>query len=480
MENKISLNKNPTILVVDDDLSLLRVLEHHLLEAGYQVHREQSANAAHAKIVSINPQILISDLRMPEMTGLQLQQRCRDLLPDLMVILLTGFPNVEDAVEAMRMGAYDFIQKPVDREHLLQVVKKASDLLALRKENTQLRNLVENFLGFDNMVGQSEAMKKVYEQARQMSQSSAPVMILGETGTGKELLAKAIHRNGNRSSGPFIAVNCAAIPGDLLEAELFGYRKGAFTGAHIERSGKVLAAQGGSLFLDEIGDMPLDLQPKLLRVLQEKKVDVLGDVNSVSVDFRLICSTHRDLKQLINDGKFREDLFYRLNVVPITLPPLRERRNDIPLLFIRFLKMESERENKVPLTIDQDLLQALAQLNWFGNVRELENLAKRLVALNTSGKITVSELPELNQKNHPDINNGVFNQQYPVLPVEGFDIETWTDTLILAALKKHEWNQSRTAKYLNISRNTLTYRIDKRGLQREDEVSRASPADNSL
>ncbi len=456
------------ILIVDDDVTLLRVLEHHLTAEGYQVEKENRPEAALKRIEAFHPHILLTDLRMPGLTGHDVLAHVREKSPETLVIMLTGFPTVEDAVKAMRSGAYDFIQKPVDREHLLRVVRKAADILDLRRENLQLRNLVENFLGFDNMVGHSPGMQKVYAQARQVAASSASIILLGETGTGKELLARAIHRASPRRDKPFVAVNCAAIPSELLESELFGHVKGAFTGAISDRIGRFQAAEGGTLFLDEIGDLPQSLQAKLLRVIQERVVEPIGSRQPLPVDFKLISATHRDLKKRVEEGLFREDLYYRLHVVPIVIPPLRDRKEDIAPLFMRFLKLEADKEGRTPLVTDPEVLKCLEQFTWPGNVRELENLARRMVALNTSGKLSLEDLspPYCDVLESPATSPAFSPGLLPELPEKGLDLEAWVDGLVLKALEKHQWNQSRTARYLNITRNTLLYRMDKRRLQK--------------
>ena len=449
-----------TIFVVDDDASLCKVVVHQLSQEGYSVSHETDPLAARAKISRDRPTIVISDLRMPGLSGHDILAHCRAESPETAVIVMTGYPTVDDAVEAMRVGAFDFLQKPVDRPQLLRVLDKACEMLDLRRENSLLRTMVDNYLGLDQMVGQSPAMQKVYTQARQIAQSSANLIIIGETGTGKELLAKSIHRLGPRVNKPFEAINCAAIPADLLESELFGHVKGSFTGATADRDGRILASAGGTLFLDEIGDLPSSLQPKLLRVLQEKVVEPIGSRHAIPVDFRLICATHRDLPAMVKDGSFREDLFYRIQVVPLELPPLRERREDIALLFMRFLRDESNREKRQPLEVDPMVLREISAQDWPGNVRELENLARRIFALNATGKVGLDDLPwktsGLGRSNDLLLSGS--------LPEEGFDLEEWTDQLILKALAKNEGNKSRTARYLGISRNTLQYRMEKHGL----------------
>ena len=448
------------IFVVDDDASLCKVIVHQLSQEGYSVSHDTDPIAARTHITAERPTIVISDLRMPGLSGHDILAHCRADSPATAVIVMTGYPTVDDAVEAMRVGAFDILQKPVDRPQLLRVIDKACEMLELRRENSFLRTIVDNYLGLDQMVGQSPAMQKVYAEARQVAQSSANLVIFGETGTGKELLAKSIHRLGPRVNKPFEAINCAAIPADLLESELFGHVKGSFAGATEDRSGRILASAGGTLFLDEIGDLPPSLQPKLLRVLQEKVVEPIGARQAIPVDFRLICATHRDLLSMVKDGLFREDLFYRIQVVPIELPPLRARREDIALLFMRFLRDESTREKRQPLEVDPLVLREITAQEWPGNVRELENLARRLFALNVTGKVGLEDLPwKASGQGKPSES-----MLCGCLPEEGFDLEYWTDQVILKALAKNEGNKSRTARYLGISRNTLQYRMEKHGL----------------
>jgi DNA-binding NtrC family response regulator len=475
-----------SILIVDDDPSLARVLEHHLQEAGYQVSKCLNSVEGLERLDREKPDILFSDLRMPGLNGHELLQQAKAKHSELLVIMLTGFPTLNDAIEAMRHGAYDFLQKPVDRGQLLRVVGKAADLIALRRENERLRSLVDTYAGFGGLVGEAPQLRRVIAQAKQVAESQAPVLVLGETGTGKELLAKAIHSSSPRHAAPFIAINCSAIPAELMESELFGHMKGAFTGAIQNRPGRIQAAAGGTLFLDEVGDLPLSLQPKLLRVLQEKQVEPIGSHRGISVDFRLIAATHRDLAAMVQAGTFREDLYYRLNVIPLTLPPLRERREDIPLLFMRLLKRECEREGRLPPQVTPELLQALTRAEWPGNVRELENLARRLLALNHGTTLTLTDWKETENAFHATgpLTSSRIGAGFPQkkegrpvldvdslpdfdLPESGLDLEGLNDAVVVKALQMHQSNQSATARYLGISRNSLIYRMEKRGLQRE-------------
>ncbi|MBD3419261.1 MAG: response regulator [Chitinivibrionales bacterium] len=447
------------ILIIDDDMSLVRVMEHHLSEAGYIV-----ASAAHGReglaLQKADPALVIfTDLKMPEMDGIEFMHALRQFDATAGVVVITGFPTIDSAVDAMKAGALDFLQKPVEKEHLLTIARKAVEFAALKSENTRLRRLVAEQLGFGAMIGRSSAMQDVYRQAKQAAASNATVLISGETGTGKEMLAKAVHSAGNRSDKPFVAVNCAAVPASLLESELFGHVKGAFTGAISDRNGLIGEAQSGTFFLDEIGDLPLELQPKLLRLLQEREYQPVGANSIRNADVRFIVATHRDLKELVRIGSFREDLYFRLNVIPLRLPPLRERREDIVPLFMHFLSRIAEREQRRPPRIDKDAARRLECYDWPGNIRELQNLAERIIALHTDELLHAEDLPEPFETAAPVADKGID------LPQSGIDLEQWIDKVVISALDKNDWNQSKAAKFLNISRNTLVYRMDKRKLR---------------
>lgn len=451
------------ILIIDDDQSLLRVIDHHISSAGFVSRAVSEPLEAKILLETDEYDIILSDLKMPKLSGLDLLKiRERAGLKGLFIVM-TGFPSIEKAVEAMKHGAFDFIQKPIDKAHLLRVVEKAREVVFLRYENLQLKSIINDQLDFGNIIARSEGMRKVCTQALQVAPSNVSVLIRGETGTGKELIARAIHQKSRVSKGPFIAMNCAAIPADLLESELFGHTKGAFSGAVTDRMGYFESANTGTLFLDEIGDLPLGLQGKLLRVLQENCIVPLGSSTPRSVQVRVLSATHRNLDDMIHKKQFREDLYYRLNIVSLEIPPLRTRTEDIPLLFNFFLKKQFELEKKVQSVVDKELICVLEKYQWPGNVRELENLARRLVALNCGEIISTTDLPS-----HFLTNPSTQNLQHP-LPEEGIDLEKWIDELVIKALKKNQWNQSKTARYLNISRNTLIYRMEKQGLKQLEE-----------
>lgn len=453
------MNNKRNILIVDDDTSLLRVMEHHLIEAGYAVKTARDGTQGLEVHRETPSSVIFTDLKMPQMDGITFIKAIRESDPHVSIIVITGFPTIDNAVAAMKAGALDFIQKPLEKEHLLAVVQKACTFFELQDENSRLRSLVSEHLNFGNMVGQSSAIKSVYDLARSVADSNATVLINGETGTGKEMLAKALHNHGKRKNKRFVAINCAAVPSNLLESELFGHTKGSFTGAISDRSGLIAEADGGTLFLDEIGDLPLDLQPKLLRVLQEREFHPVGSNKSQKTDARFVVATHRDLNQMVKENTFREDLFYRLHVVPITIPPIRERTDDIIPLFLYFLKAAATEENKLLPGLEKAVTETLEKHSWPGNVREIQNAAQRLMAMHSGEIITVADLPSSLKQMKIETSENF------LLPENGLDLEDWTDKIIFEALKKNQWNQSKTAAYLNISRNSLIYRMNKKSLK---------------
>lgn len=442
------------ILLVDDDRNLLRVLAFHLSEAGFEVVPLSSPRAAIQQLDEA-PDLLITDLRMPEMDGLELLRRVRSRLPQLPVIVLTAFGSIDRAVEAIRKGAADFLAKPFEKEEILHAVRRALQVADLLEENRRLAREVQDRFQFKGITGSSKAFLEVLSMAGQLAAVETTVLITGESGTGKELLARAIHFNSARKSGPFVVVNCAAIPRDLMESELFGYRKGAFTGAMADRKGKFEAAGGGSIFLDEVGELPVNMQAKLLRVLQEREIDMLGESQPRAVDVRVLAATNRKLQEMMEQGEFREDLFYRLSVAPLHVPPLRERREDIPLLAHHILEKLASRTGK-EVRISSVALEALQGYDWPGNVRELENHLERLVVFNRTGTILPEDLPA--QIRRPPKVLGRIRLE---LPDEGFSLEELERDILAAALERHGGNQSRAARYLGISRNTLLYRMQK-------------------
>ena len=452
------------ILVVDDDESLRRITQIQLEEAGYQVVTASNGNQALTSIEEEEPALVISDLRMPGLSGLDLLRQTRSAHPETTVILITAFGTVETAVEAMRAGAYDYITKPIDPDELILMVNRAMERQRLLEEVRNLRASLDEKYGFESLIGRSKALLRALEVASRIADRDSTVLLRGETGTGKDLLAKAIHQNSRRQNQAFVTINCGAIPKELLESELFGHTKGAFTGAFTPKKGKVEMADGGTLFLDEVGELPLELQVKLLRLIQQGEVEKVGALNATTVDVRIIAATHRNLQTLIEDGAFREDLYYRLAVIPIELPPLRERAEDIPELAQHLFVKMKQKHGLPNLRLPPHLIPHFSGYRWPGNVRELENVIERMVVLAVGDEITVGDLPEFLQRSRPSSEAIQFE-----LPPEGISLEAVEKELILKALRRFEWNQTQAAKYLDISRRTLIYRMEKHGLNRELE-----------
>ncbi|HEX7359555.1 MAG TPA: sigma-54 dependent transcriptional regulator [Bryobacteraceae bacterium] len=452
----------PSILVVDDDESLRRVTEVQLEQAGFQTQTAADGSEALAALQKAPSQLVITDLKMPGMSGLELLRRIRAEYPEVVVVVITAYGTVESAVEAMRAGAYDYITKPVHPEELELVAKRALQHLQLLEENRALRSSLDAKYGFESIIGRSRSLLYVLDMAARAAQTDATVLIHGETGTGKELLAKAVHFNSSRRDRPFVTINCGAIPKDLLESELFGHVKGSFTGAVAHRTGKVETADGGTLFLDEIGEMPLELQVKLLRLIQQGEIEKVGAPSSSTVDVRAIAATHRNLEAMIEDGTFREDLYYRLSVIPLELPPLRERLDDIPQLVQHFFAKAKRKYGRENLALPISLLPYFSNYRWPGNIRELENIVERLVVLTPGNEIAVSHLPAFLRKEHASVDELNLD-----LPPQGISLEAIEKELILKALGKFKWNQTHAAKYLDISRKALIYRMEKHGIRAE-------------
>jgi DNA-binding NtrC family response regulator len=446
------------ILVVDDDASFRRVVDYTLKEEGYETTLAANGEEALNLFSETEYSLVLTDVLMPQLGGLELLRRTQAIAPEIPVVVVTAHAAVEDAVHAMREGAFDYIEKPVNRDQLKFVVQKALEIKELRRENTWLRRAVSERLEFKNMIGGSERIQKVFQVAAQAARVDSTVLVLGASGTGKELLAKAIHFASPRRNRPFVVVNCGAIPETLLESELFGHSRGAFTGAVSDRKGKIETADGGTVFLDEIGDLRPQTQVKLLRVLQEKEIDKIGVAKPVKVDVRIIAATHRDLEAMVREGEFREDLYYRLSVIPIRLPSLAERRHDVPLLADFFLKKYAQKFGK-ELTLDRDVFKMLDVYPWPGNIRELENLMERLAALHEGGTVTVDDLPDYMVNRASKVGPVLLN-----IPPDGVDLEQVDKDLIREALERNQWNQTRAARFLRISRNTLIYRMQKYGL----------------
>lgn len=458
------------ILLVDDDESLRRVTQFQLEQAGYEV--ATAAGGAEAlQALQRSPQdIVVTDLRMPGLSGLELLRKIRADYPEISVVIVTAFGTIETAVEAMKAGAYDYVTKPVNPAELVLIIERALERQRLLEEVRTLRSNLDRKYGFENIIGRSERLLYVLELAARAAQSDATVLIHGETGTGKELLAKAIHFNSPRRSKPFVTINCSAIPNDLLESELFGHLKGAFTGATAHKKGRVEMADGGTLFLDEIGELPPPLQAKLLRLLQQGEIEKVGAPAALQVDVRIVAATNRNLQRMVEDGAFREDLYYRLAVIPLEIPPLRERPEDIPDLVDHFFEQSCRKHGRTGLVLPRALISCFTGYRWPGNVRELENVIERLVVLARGREILAEDLPAELRRARPAAQTDRIE-----LSPQGISLESIEKELILWALKKADWNQTRAAALLDLSRKTLIYRMEKHGIRRENAAPGREP-----
>jgi two-component system NtrC family response regulator len=448
------------ILVVDDEESLRRVTQVRLEQAGYFVSTAASGEAALEVLERLPHDLVLTDMMMPGLSGIDLLRRIKAVDRDAQVIVITAYGTVESAVEAIKLGAYDYLTKPIDAEELLLVVSRALEHVSMRQEIAGLRATLDHKYGFENIIGRSRALLRVLDTASRAAQSDSIVLLRGETGTGKELLAKAMHFASRRRERPFVAINCGAIPRDLLESELFGHRKGAFTGAVAHKRGRVESADGGTLFLDEVGELSTDMQVKILRLVQEREIEPVGG-ETHKVDVRLIAATHRNLEAMVEDGAFREDLYYRLTVIPIDMPPLRERGEDIPELVEHFFAKAKEKAGRPALRLPEPLLRHFSGYRWPGNIRELENVIERIAVLARADEVTLEDLPQHLHKVKAEREALELD-----LPESGISLEAVERELILRALQKHDWNQSQAARYLDISRKTLIYRMEKFGLER--------------
>jgi two-component system, NtrC family, response regulator len=445
-----------SVLLVDDDDSLRRVTAYHLEGAGYRVASFASPKTALDALRERPFSLIVTDLLMPEMDGIELLEAARVLRPDTAVVVITAHGDVATAVRAMQLGALDFVEKPFSKERLLVALQRAAEFLELRDENRRLRAVVQQHGSFENILGSSAALKAALADLRLAAASEATVLITGESGTGKELAARAIHLNSPRKGGPFVVVNCAAIPENLIESQLFGHRRGAFTGATEDRKGKFEVASGGTLLLDEVAELPLQLQPRLLRALQEGEIDKIGATSPIHVDVRLVAATNHDLQERVHEGSFREDLFYRLNVVPLRMPALRERREDIPLLSEHFLVKHAKRHERPVPRLAPEVLALFDAYDWPGNIRELENLLERMVVLARGDTITLDDVPETMRREQPRYGGVRMD-----LPAAGIRLEEVERGLLEEALRRSAGNRSAAARYLGISRQTLLYRMGK-------------------
>jgi DNA-binding NtrC family response regulator len=434
-----------SILVVDDEESVRDSLYNWFIEDGYDVACAENAKEALSILESKNYNIILADIKMPGMDGLEMHRRIKSLERDSIVIIMTAFASVDTAVQALKDGAYDYITKPFDPYDLSHLIRNATSELSLKAENEALRERVDTLENVEDLIGNSDAMIKVLGKVKRVAQSNSPVIITGESGTGKELIARAIHSNSQRKFFPLVTVHCGALTESLLESELFGHEKGAFTGAMYNRKGRFEMADGGSIFLDEIGTIYAKMQIELLRVLESKTFVRVGGNKEITSDFRIICATNKDLNTLVRSGKFREDLYYRLNVVNINIPPLRERIEDIPMLVNYFIGKYCTSMSRNIMSIHPAALKRLEMYDYPGNVRELENMIERAIVVGNEKEIRIKDLP---------FENGVMNNS-----IEGLqDLEKKHIKLIL---EKYDWNISRSAKALKVDRVTLYNKIKK-------------------
>ncbi len=446
-----------SILVVDDDAAVLECVEDLLSDAGFKVQMSRSAGDAIALLQDQEFDAVLSDIQMPDKDGFELLTEIRSLRPDMAVVLMTAYGTIRSAVAAMRAGALDYVTKPFESDEIFMALERAFERQALVQENRQLRRAVDGITSFGELVGKSPAMNDIYALIRKISDNQSNILITGESGTGKEVVARTIHFTGTRATQPFVPINCTAMPEGLLESELFGHVRGAFTGAHTTKKGLLETAEGGTLFLDEIGDMPQSLQSKLLRVLQDREVRPVGGNDSVKIDVRIIAATNQDLHQAIEEGNFRKDLYYRLNVIPVPIPPLRERPEDIPVLAESFLRKHSD---DVRYRFTERAVRKLMRAPWPGNARELENCIERAIALADSQEITANDI--LLSSNETVHSQGNIRDILVTLALEHrLSMKELTDSYVDAALEAAQGRKSEAARMLGMNRRTL-YRREER------------------
>jgi two-component system NtrC family response regulator/two-component system response regulator HydG len=444
------------VVVIDDEINAATALETLLREDGYEVTRGHDARAGLALLEKEEPDVVLTDLRMPGMDGIELLSKIKQIRPETMVILMTAYGTVKTAVRAMKLGAEDYLGKPIDVEELEVVLQRALEKKGLVEETRHLRARLEHKYRFDNLVGESPEMLSVFKAIRQVAPSSASVLLLGESGTGKELFAQALHQNSPRRNKPFVRVACAALPETLLESELFGHERGSFTGAISTRAGRFEAADGGTLFLDEIGDISPTVQVKLLRFLEEREFERVGGNKTYKVDVRIVAATHRDLKKKLEDGSFREDLYYRLNVIEIHIPPLRERPGDIPILAQHFLQKYAAANGKELEGISDEVMGLLLAHAWPGNVRELENAMERAVVLATSPTLGALHFPTLRKAGVMDLGASADGTG---LRIPGSTLAQIEQEAILRTIESVEGSTSRAAAILDISPRKIQYKL---------------------
>jgi len=457
-----------SILIVDDEVGARESLR-MILKNEYEVFLAKNAEEAFLRIKEHAPDVILLDIILPDLDGLKVLEIVKQNDPDAIVIMITATKTVKTAVEAMKLGAYDYVTKPFEVDELRLMISRSLSTQALEKEVQYLRKEVDKNFGFGNIIGKSDVMKEIFNVIRQIADSKSTVLIMGESGTGKELVSRAIHYISQRRNTPFVTINCAAIPETLIESELFGHEKGAFTNAIERKLGRFEIAHSGTLFLDEIGELSLATQAKILRFLEEREFNRVGGSKTIKVDVRLIAATNKDLTQLIKKGLFREDLYYRINVVPIILPPLRERPEDIPLLLDHFVQKFSAENKKQVKGVSKEALDILKNYEWPGNVRELENLVERVVTLTMNSHIQPNELPFslLNVPKMNGLKESILTGRVSLTQGE----EKFEREIIEDALKRANYVQSHAAEMLGVSRRILKYKMDKFGITQGNEKS---------
>lgn len=460
------------VLILDDESTLRTALFRLLDRKGYNVVTAQTVEEAKTFCSTDKKfDLAIVDMNLPDGNGLDFMTFIKNINPEVQVVILTGFASIDSAIKATQQGAYHFLTKPFNIEELIGLVDKALDHKNLQTENIQLRQELSSKYKFNQIIGESESIKQCLSLVERVAETDSTILVTGESGTGKELIARAIHYNSHRAKGPFIAINCGAIPSELLESELFGHVKGAFTGAIANRAGRFELADEGTLFLDEIGDLEPSLQVKILRALQEKTFEPVGSTKTISVNVRVIAATNLDLEQAVEQGNFREDLYYRLNVIPIQIPALRERKTDIPLLLNHFLTQFNKNKTRIISGFSTEALQCLTNYTWPGNIRELENLVERLSILKGYGEVNLQDLPAKYKS-----AAACYAETGSIeIPENGLDFNTAVDqfenALIIKALEKTGWNKNQAAILLRLNRTTLVEKMKKKGLKSTVESS---------
>jgi len=459
------------ILVVDDELSMREFLDIFLTKEGYEVVTAEGGQQACDLLESTYVDLVISDIKMPGVDGLGVLRAAKGVDPDLPVLMITAFASHESAVEAMKLGAYDYITKPFQVDEIRHIIANALERRELSRENIALKQQLEQRYGFGNLIGSHPRMLEIYDLIRRIAPMPTNIMIVGETGTGKELVARSIHVNSARENAPFVVINCGAIPSELLESELFGHKKGSFTGAFNDKRGLFEMAGKGTVFLDEVGELPLALQVKLLRVIQEKRILPVGATTETPVDVRLVCATNRNLEEEVEQGRFREDLYYRLNVIQIEVPPLRDRRSDIPILAEFFLEKYAQLLEKPIRRISTETMSYLQSYGYPGNVRELENIIERALALEATDVVMAESLPPHVRSQHLDMSR---LRRQLVIPPQGIDLDEVISEiekdLISQAMQMSNGLKKNAAKLLGITFRSFRYRLEKLGIEKSNHA----------